>query len=166
MLRPPRGCSTLGSADLMRVPWPAARTTTAAMPPSWAAPDGCGTDTDLLGLGRLSLLGDSDSNRDFPAPKAGGLPITPSPTAGRSDAGPASPGSLGVRPGRDSVPGPAGGAPYGDVAYGPVPVRRPRRTARGDLEAACPLLLLPGPPPRSSGRPSPMPGSRPTPSAR
>src|SRR3712207_1386964 len=85
MLRPPRACSTLGVDDLIRVPCPAARTTTAAIPPSGAAPDGSGSDTDLLGLGRLSLLGDSDSNRDFPAPKAGGLPITPSPIAGRSE---------------------------------------------------------------------------------
>src|SRR5919112_5680634 len=146
MLRPPRACSTLGVDDLIRVPCPAARTTTAAIPPSGAAPGGSGSDTDLLGLGRLSLLGDSDSNRDFPAPKAGGLPITPSPIAG-ADAGPASDESLGVRRSGHRVPRPgsAGGAPYGDVAYGPVPVRRPRRTARPDLEAACPLLPAPGP---------------------
>src|SRR3978361_1702439 len=38
--------------------------------------------TNLLGAdGRLLVLrlGDSDSNRDCTAPKAGGLPITPSP---------------------------------------------------------------------------------------
>src|SRR5918995_5909081 len=100
MLRPPRACSTFGVADLIRVPCPAARTTTAAIPPSGAAPGGSGSDTDLLGLGRLSLLGDSDSNRDFPAPKAGGLPITPSPIAGGTDTAPAPSESLGVRPAR------------------------------------------------------------------
>src|ERR671921_1904812 len=133
MLRPPRACSTLGVDDLIRVPCPAARTTTAAIPPSGAAPGGSGSDTDLLGLGRLSLLGDSDSNRDFPAPKAGGLPITPSPIAG-ADTGPASDESLGVRSTAHPLPRPsrASGTPYGDVAYGPVAVRRPRRTARRD----------------------------------
>src|ERR687893_927242 len=50
MLRPPRACSTFGVADLIRVPCPAARTTTAAIPPSGAAPGGSGSDTDLLGL--------------------------------------------------------------------------------------------------------------------
>src|SRR5215213_5409692 len=57
MLRPPRGCSTLGVDERMRVPWPAARTTTAA---TVAPPAASGTDvscaiTNLLGR-LLTLL--------------------------------------------------------------------------------------------------------------
>src|SRR5688572_33266161 len=71
----------------MRVPWPAARTTTAATVASGVVDTdvSCGV-TDLLGRGQEgAALGDSDSNRDCTAPKAGGLPITPSPTRGADD---------------------------------------------------------------------------------
>src|SRR5687768_11811364 len=125
----------------MRVPWPAARTTTAATLASGVV----GTDvscgvTGLLGRGQEgAALGDSDSNRDCTAPKAGGLPITPSPTRGADDRrggaarrhlrGSLGPGASGsTRRDRDRAA--TGGwilsrrVPYGDVGYGHVACRR------------------------------------------
>src|SRR3954451_18291624 len=84
----------------MRVPWPAARTTTAATSGDRAggaaAADSCAI-TDLLRRTARSALGDSDSNRDCTAPKAGGLPITPSPTRGTAVAAHRGATDLGTR---------------------------------------------------------------------
>ena len=67
--RPQISCRTLGVAERIRVPCPAAITT--------ALKEVTGR---RLERGRPSRLGGSDSNRDCTAPKAGGLPLPHPPT--------------------------------------------------------------------------------------
>ena len=68
--------------------------------PAGVAPAASITSTPRLAhsasKGQPRVLGDSDSNRDCTAPKAGGLPITPSPT-GWTEPRPALRGYYGCR---------------------------------------------------------------------